>query len=303
MKFKRLTYDDYHDLKPFFVGQPYRICEYSLPALIAWQTSAYQPWYAIADDALIIAAEFPGADHQRHLVLPIAGDRRFPPETLCRLAGDLGHTAFSFVPGDYVAAYGVARIETCFHLTEQTENEDYVYRTRDLAELKGNRYAAKRNLIRQFKRQFPEPGRIRTEAITAASVPECIAFLEAWCLERDCDADEEGDLACEKKAILHTLSHIGMLDVKSLLVRLDDRVSAFAVGTGLTPDMGVLHFEKAFTWIKGLYQYVDQLCARTLFSGYRYINKESDMGIAGLARAKKSYHPVMRVKSYALTLK
>ena len=86
-------------------------------------------------------------------------------------------------------------------------------------------------------------------------------------------------------------------------LHLDGRVSAFAVGAGLTPDMGVLHFEKAFTWIKGLYQYVDQLCARTLFSGYPYINKESDMGVPGLQRAKRSYHPLMQVASYALRRK
>ena len=55
--------------------------------------------------------------------------------------------------------------------------------------------------------------------------------------------------------------------------------------------------------IKGLYQYFDQLCTDRLLNGYRYINKESDMDVPGLAKAKKSYHPVMKIKSYKLILK
>ena len=67
--------------------------------------------------------------------------------------------------------------------------------------------------------------------------------------------------------------------------------------------MGVLHFEKALSNIKGLYQYFDSECAKRLFKGYKYINKESDMGDPGLAKSKKSYHPVMIVKSYKLIIK
>mgnify|MGYP000405684838 CR=1 FL=1 len=61
--------------------------------------------------------------------------------------------------------------------------------------------------------------------------------------------------------------------------------------------------EKADAEIKGLYQYFDQQCARRLFNGYTYINKESDLGIAGLAKSKRSYYPVEKVKAYRLLLK
>ncbi|RPJ82238.1 MAG: DUF2156 domain-containing protein [Deltaproteobacteria bacterium] len=71
----------------------------------------------------------------------------------------------------------------------------------------------------------------------------------------------------------------------------------------MTDSIGVLHFEKAFAAINGMYQYFDRECARRLFQKYAYINKESDMGIPGLAKAKKSYYPVMREKAYKLVLK
>jgi hypothetical protein len=71
----------------------------------------------------------------------------------------------------------------------------------------------------------------------------------------------------------------------------------------LTPDMGVLNFEKAYPYIKGLYQFLDNECAKELFHGYVFMNKESDMALATLAQSKKSYHPIEMLKSYSLTIK
>jgi hypothetical protein len=91
--------------------------------------------------------------------------------------------------------------------------------------------------------------------------------------------------------------------LRGILVRLDGAVSAFGIVSHLNEEMAILNFEKAFSDVKGLYQFLDHECARQLFAGYRYINKESDMSLPNLAAMKKSYHPVMRVKSYRLTLK
>ena len=60
---------------------------------------------------------------------------------------------------------------------------------------------------------------------------------------------------------------------------------------------------KAFENIKGLYQYLDNECIKRLCKGYKYVNKENDMSIAGLAKAKKSYHPVRYIRAFQLTVK
>jgi hypothetical protein len=67
--------------------------------------------------------------------------------------------------------------------------------------------------------------------------------------------------------------------------------------------MATLQYEKAYDKIKGLYQYFDNQCAKRLFNGYTYINKESDMGVEGLAKAKKSYHPIHIIESFRLIRK
>jgi len=189
-------------------------------------------------------------------------------------------------------------------MEEQEEFEDYVYLAEDLASLKGNRYVRKRNLIHQFQREFMGNGvRVRIEPVTTASAPECLDFLEAWCEQRDCDVDGDIDLACERRAVITSLENLEALELKGILIRVDGAVNAFGIVSHLSDEMGILNYEKAFSNVKGLYQFLDNQCAKQLFAGYRYINKESDMNLPNLARMKRSYRPVLRVKSYKLTLK
>jgi hypothetical protein len=303
MKLAPLMPDDYPRLKPFFAGRRHELCIYSLSSLLSWSNEAYHPCGAVDGDTLIIAAEFTTRKENRHLILPVNPRRDPPPERLKDYAQALGFGQYWFIPENYVAAHGLASIEKHFTITEQPEYEDYIYRTEDLAWLKGNRYSKKRNLVNQFTRDYVDRGVVALEPITAAVFTACADFLEEWCLQRGCERADDEDLACEKQAALNMLENIERYDVRGLLLRIEGEVLAFGIGMQLAADMGALHFEKADANEKGLYQYFDMMCARRLFPDCLFINKESDMGVPGLAKAKRSYHPVRRVKSYALQLR
>ena len=301
MKFKQLTPKDYPALKQFFYKQKHPLSAYTLASIIAWSNDFFQPCYVIHDQALVIGAEFSRRPANRHLLLPLAPEREFTPEELKKIAAHLGFVRYRFIPEDYLQAYAKSRIKSIFKIREQAEFADYVYRQEDLASLGGNKYAKKRNLIHQFKRAYD--GRASVEDITPETASECIAFMEEWCATRRCEKEHDEELYCEKVAAGIALENVDQLEMTGLLIRVDGTVSAFALGARLTADTGALHFEKAFSAIKGLYQYLDNLSAQSLFNGVEFINKESDMNMPGLARAKKSYHPVRMVRSYELTLK
>jgi uncharacterized protein len=302
LNFKPLTPADFPRLEKYFQNQPHQLCAYSLASVIAWSNEIYQPYATLDDDILMICAEYATEYEKRHLILPMASDRQFDPQTIHKLAEKAGFAKYQFVPDDYITTYGRDRIETLFTIEEHTEYDDYIYLASDLAQLGGNRFAKKRNLIRQFERSHVETDRVQVEPMTSAVSGECIEFLEKWCETRDCEA-VDSDLLCEKLAALKTIENLELMDMRGLLLRIDGAVSAFGMASHLTNEMGVLHFEKAFAEVKGLYQYFDRLCARRLFEGYTYINKESDMNEPGLKKAKRSYHPVKLVKSYTLRLK
>ena len=303
MNRKFLEPSDYPVLKPVFEKQPYNLSIYSLLSLIAWNTGPITSYYTFDGDRLVISSESSMHPEDRYLILPLSGRGLLTPEELHDLAIDHGYRHYRFVPGDYLATMGLKKTEHWFIITEEPEFEDYVYRTEDLSQLKGNRYARKRNLIHQFVRDYDFNGRVMVEALRPADVDACLAFLEQWCKQRQCDLEHNESLACEKRALINTLTHMEILESAGIVVRIDGEVNAFAIISHLNEKMGVLNFEKAFSNIRGLYQFLDNECARRLFSQYEFINKESDLNIAELAKAKKSFHPIQRIKSYRLTVR
>lgn len=303
MKLEALKFTDYQRLKPYFERQPHRLCAYSLPSILVWQNEILRPYALEQDNVLIIAVIFEEPREERHLILPLSPEKQFPPALLHAIARDLGHTEYRFVTDAWLDTYPRDEIERLFTIEEEPEYDDYIYRQSDLADLPGNQYSKKRNLINQFVREYIEADRVAIHPIKPEVADECVSFLEEWCKERDCGNDPARDLACEKIAAINALQNIQTVGMEGLLIRVDGKVCAFGIASHLTDDMGVLHFEKAFAHVKGLYQYLDQECARRLFNGYQYINKESDMGIPGLSKAKASYYPVMKLKSYRMLLK
>lgn len=303
MNFSQLTPPDYDKYRHYFKNQRYELCAYSLSSMIAWSNNEYKPYGAEYEDAFVVAAEFSEEKQNRHLLLPVSPGRMFSPEELVHVAKLAEHTQYWFVPQDYVDHFGQALVERYFTIKNHAAYDDYVYRAKDLAELKGNRYSKKRNLINQFKREYDGTGRVTIDPITTDNTEACLVFLEEWCQERDCDADDQFDLACEKQAAINTLLNYNAFELRGILLRIDGKVCAFGISAPLTTDMATLQYEKALGSIKGLYQYFDNACARMLFDGYTYLNKESDMGIPGLAKAKKSYFPERMVHALRLILK
>jgi len=304
MKFRPLTPSDYVLLKPFFAGQRYALCAYSLSSIIVWTNEVYRPCGAIHDDSLLVYANFARRKDRSHLILPVSPGREHTPEELAGISRQTGYGTYCFVPEDYLERHGKNRLEEFFVIERQKGYDDYVYRTEGLATLAGGRYSKKRNLIKQFEQNYSEKaGNIIIKTISPEDVPGCLEFLERWCEERDCDVDRDEDLSCEWNATRNALKNIDTLGFRSIMLSIDGTTQALGIASQLTETMSALHFQKASAQFKGLYQFFDRECARRLFPGLEYINKESDMGVPGLIQAKHSYHPVMMVKSYKLIFK
>lgn len=303
MKLKPLTISDYTRLEPFFSNQQFTLCAYSLPSILVWGNERIHPCAAVQDSTLVLGYEIDDRGEHPFLILPVSPGKVYSPRELRDLLRTNGLEQYRFVPENYFSFFPRETVASVFDIEEEPEYNDYIYRQEDLAELKGNRYSKKRNLINQFKREYVETDRVAIEPITAANAAACLDFLEEWCEERDCGDNPAENLACEKLAAINAINHIETVGMSGVAITVDETVCAFGVASRLTDEMGVFHFEKAFARIKGLYQFLDQECAERLFADYIYINKESDMGIPGIAKAKASYFPVEVVKSFTLTLK
>ena len=122
MKLEEITISDYSELKHFFKQPRYRLCEYSLSSILAWTNDEYQPYGAVENDALIVAAEFKQRRELRHLMLPVSPEREYGPKELHRVATDLGFETFWFVPEAYLERYEKKELGKYFSISRLTSS-------------------------------------------------------------------------------------------------------------------------------------------------------------------------------------
>ena len=177
-----------------------------------------------------------------------------------------------------------------FRFERDPNNDDYVYRTDDLINLEGKKYHQKRNHINKFLKNYE----YTYENIDDNNIEECIEVEIEWMKGRE----DNKSLQDEKVAIMEALNNFHELGLKGGALRIDGRIQAFSIGDLLNPEMAVIHFEKANTEYHGSYAMINQQFAANCWKDVPYINREEDMGIPGLRKAKRSYHPVKMVIKY-----
>ncbi len=182
---------------------------------------------------------------------------------------------------------------SAFNVIEDRDNFDYIYLAEDLKQLPGQRYHDKKNLIAQFDRKY----NCEYKVMDAELARKSIDFAEYWCEKRECDEDE--GLSAEKKAVMRMLENFIELQIKGGVLIDNNDIIAFALGEQHTANTFVIHVEKAIPGYIGIYQAMNQKFAAENAKSL-YINREQDIGVPGLRRAKESYNPVKMGKKYII---
>ncbi|UCF50727.1 MAG: DUF2156 domain-containing protein [Thermoplasmatales archaeon] len=175
------------------------------------------------------------------------------------------------------------------------EYYDYVYLASNLAELPGSAYSKIRNRVNKFKRNYS----YSVENISKENMSEIQEFLKRWCLWKDCESDPL--LENEKKAILYSMNHYFELGLSGILIRIEDAIEAIAVFEAMDKDTAVVHYEKGSPDFDGIYKIVNQETAKILQKDFKFINRESDMDLPGLRKAKMSYRPHYMIEIFNVT--
>ena len=164
---------------------------------------------------------------------------------------------------------------------------DYIYSTAKMASLSGKKYHGKRNHITNFKKNNPDWS---FEEINSFNIGECIALHMKW-LEEKQDENNE-DYAEEFEAVLKAFQNYDALGFKGGLIRVGGEVIAYTMGE---PHKNgrcfVSHFEKAPAELQGAFPIINQEFTKNCLMEYEYVNREEDLGLEGLRKAKQSYHP------------
>ena len=284
----------------FFAGN-HRGCEYSFSILYCWK-DAYQQKVARVNDFAVqylsgmIGPAYPfpvGRGDVKpvlELMMEDARERGEPFRLICVDNSDR-ELLDALYPGQ-------------FTYTEDRFGFDYLYLIDRLADLKGKKLHGKRNHIHRFEENCPD---WRAEPITADNLADCLAMDMEWNrLNRGADEAAEESRSEEGAAIRLAIENYDALGLEGLLIRTGGRVVAFTMGRKLCEDTYDVHFEKAYSDIQGAYPIVNREFARMIRASHPeivYLNREDDMGVEGLRKAKLSYYPDLMVEKHSAMLK
>lgn len=173
---------------------------------------------------------------------------------------------------------------------------DYVYSRESLATLKGKKLHGKRNHINKFLSKYPD---YEYRKLDHSMIPDCIALYDQWIAEKDEEAAKS--MQSEKQSVLLALNNMEELGLTGGTIYIDGKLCAFTVGERLHPHMQLIHIEKANTEYDGIFPMINQQYVLHECEDVELINREEDMGIEGMRKAKRSYNPIKMIEKYLLS--
>jgi len=298
IEFHALTKEDKPLLDRYFRANYYENSHFNFTNLYMWR-EPFHVHVAEEDDVLYVVSEWKA---RVSALQPFCDPARYPEATKKLLA------YFEEIEQPlhiYDMERGYADfLRSCdcasFEVVADRDNYDYVYLSEKLISLSGRKLHSKKNHLNAFRKEHPDAQFL---PITDEIVTQCKLELNSWYKQhRQEDGTVDLFIDYERTAILEVLNNFADFGLKGGAILLDGRVVAFTFGEQLNTDTAVIHVEKADPEVRGAYPAINQGFVEHAWSHLTYINREEDMGIEGLRKAKESYKPEKLIEKFNATL-
>lgn len=295
IKFKDITLEDKEVITSITMNSERKNCDLSFSNLCSWRFM-YDTKFAIVDGFLLFKFHM---NNELAYMMPVGeGDLK---KILEAIIDDAASEGKSFL------MYGVCNnmkdeIEKLmpgkFDFSSNRDYVDYIYLRTDLAELKGKKFQPKRNHANKFYKTYTDYEYV---PITADRISECLRLEEEWCKANDCG--QQNGLGNERKSLTYALNHFDELGLTGGILYVNGKIAAFTFGMPINHETFGVHVEKADTEIEGAYNVINQEFAKHIPEQFVYLNREEDLGIEGLRKAKLSYQPAILLEKNIARLK
>lgn len=290
---KSITIGSKDELIKYMNKVSYEACEYSFMTIYMWQ-HVFNTSYKIKDDYLIIFGKY---EDDYFAIQPITEkenyEAAFSEIESCfeRIGQKLNLRAITKPWVDFLTE----RYPERFEVIEERDAFDYVYDAEKLRTLSGRKYHSKKNHYNGFLKEYE--GRYEYRLLDQKDFSEAINLMEDWAKDKEKDQHLVGErLAVEK--VFKNQSRLKETKVGGIYI--DEKLEAFTFGEMLNDDTVVVHVEKANPEIRGLYVAINKLFLENEFPNVEFVNREEDLGLEGLRKAKLSYKPIKLVEKYTL---
>ncbi|WP_249030368.1 GNAT family N-acetyltransferase [Tannockella kyphosi] len=288
---KILTINDFDTVQPYIEKANYKGYNSNFVTLMMWNHE-YHIQYDIVDDILMMLLEF---DNHQFFSMPFCIKDKIPQaiEWMKVYAHD-HHIEFRIecVTKD-IRDYIQSLYKDDFSYVQHLGYSDYIYDLSTLVSLKGKKMQKRRNHYNYFLKQYNNFVFKEIEVDDFYNIYQC---LEQWSTLHQDDEMVNSEFI----GISYLLNNLEKLPVKTGCIYLDGKLEAFTIGSLLPHSTVQIHVEKANKDIRGLYVAINKLFLEYHYSDYLYVNREEDMGIESLRKAKQSLHPIDMIDKYRI---
>lgn len=294
LTFKPLTMQDKEIFIKYLSQYKFATCEYSFANLVLWRKGCDIRYIVYKDSLIIKKKDFEG---NYYFMQPLGYKKEDLKSIIDKLQDYKEKNNFQYLFKDIEEPF-LNELKEIYKqeisVVEDIDNFDYIYTQDSLANLSGKKLHGKKNHYNYFIKNYS----YEVKDISELTVKEdCLEALKIWLQEKD-ETDE--NLNYESEGIKEIINNMGDLNLKGMAVYVEGKLAAFTIGEGTNNDMAIIHVEKGLPDVKGIYSFINKTFVENYFSDSKYINREQDLGIEGLRKAKKSYNPVKLEKKYCV---
>lgn len=291
LEFQRATIDDFEDIKKITSKYEEFSCELSEINLLLWQ-ELYDFTFCIKDGVLYTKNCVNG---ETTFGLPFSKNIKEAIDVLEEYCEE------NNLPLNFFAAYGERfslfkkSFGDMFFFKPIRDSFEYIYSQSELANLSGKKFHSKRNHISGFNKKFEWC----YEKLSEENVDDVKKMLAAWYNEnRD---KYNNNMKAEETGLSYILDSNMYKRFCGGVIKVDGQVAAFTLGCKINDNVFDINIEKALQKFEGAYAMINNTFAKNELTDFVYINREEDMGIEGLRKAKLSYKPVILLEKFLIT--
>ena len=296
LEFNGITIDSINLFNKYLKSANLKSSNYSFVNLYMWRNYSNIK-YAILNDALIIMKTEPGEGTFFNQPIGYNKDNlKFIIDAMLEIRDEFSMKYF-IKDGEAAFTEDIKSIyPDTFTIEEDRDCSDYIYESSKLASLSGKNLRKKKNHYNNFIKSY----NYEVKIITSYIISDCMEASTNWFERYALNCDEDDCLQCENQAIHDVLLNFNELKVQGIAVYVNEKMEAFTIGERVNNEMAIIHIEKANHSINGLYSFINKTFIEMYYKNVKYINREEDLGIAGLRKAKLSYRPCKIEMRYIL---
>ena len=285
MEFKKFELSDIENLAPLILNKRSISCENTLANLAVWAQSYDPEFYIDKSDVYIKIEDKNGPVFS----LMLCSDLKKSADLVCEYCHTKGIIPQFLVEDDFLDEFNNL-CSSEFLLYEVRSAAEYIYKQSDLAQLGGKKYHSKRNHISAFSKKYDW----RYEPLCEGNKTDFLSMADEWYSKNQDKLNDETEV--EREGIHYLVENMSKFGAQGGLVRVGDKVVAITLGAAINENIFDVMFEKALPEYQGAYAVINNEFAKTL--NYDLINREEDLGIEGLRKAKLSYKPHILLRKY-----